>query len=135
LKLLIANLQTRAENIQEARAGTVFSTSYPKNTLLRSNPAISIMTICLLGRGSFHFIPCFSLVWVLWLIYGWQGFIIMTIVCSLYYLQNTWRGTTIVELSALSPFLNLQIDAKLLTRLQMMCDVTIIKLFLQTRHI
>jgi hypothetical protein len=60
-------MQSRVENIQEARAGTVFSTSYPKNTLLHSNPAISIMTICLLGRGSFHFIPCFFLIWVL----GW----------------------------------------------------------------
>jgi len=33
--------------------------------------------ICLLGSLSFHFVPCFSLFWVLWLIYGWQGFIII----------------------------------------------------------
>jgi hypothetical protein len=26
--------------------------------------------ICLLGRGSFRYVPCFPLIWVLWLIYG-----------------------------------------------------------------
>jgi len=31
--------------------------------------------ICLLGHGSFHFVPCFALFGVLWLIYGRQGFI------------------------------------------------------------
>ncbi len=31
--------------------------------------------ICLLGLGSFHFVPCFPLFWVLWLSYGWHGFI------------------------------------------------------------
>jgi hypothetical protein len=31
--------------------------------------------ICLLGCGSFHFVLCFLLFWVLLLIYGWQGFI------------------------------------------------------------
>jgi hypothetical protein len=32
---------------------------------------------CLLGFGSFHFVPCFPpFFWVLWFIYDWQGFII-----------------------------------------------------------
>ncbi len=31
--------------------------------------------ICLLGHGSCHFVPCFALLGVLWLIYGRQGFI------------------------------------------------------------
>jgi hypothetical protein len=74
LKLLIANLQTRAEKNLNARAGTVFFTRYAKNTLLHSNPAISIMTICLLGRGSLHFISCFPLIWVLWLNLWLAGF-------------------------------------------------------------
>jgi hypothetical protein len=59
MKSLIAKLQSRAENIQEARAGTVFSTRYPKNTLLHSNLAISIMTICLLGPA--WVLPFYSL--------------------------------------------------------------------------
>jgi hypothetical protein len=27
--------------------------------------------ICLLDHESFHFVPCFPLIWVLWLIYDW----------------------------------------------------------------
>jgi hypothetical protein len=32
----------------------------------------------LLGRGSFHFLPCIPsfFFWVLWFIYDWHGFII-----------------------------------------------------------
>jgi len=30
----------------------------------------------LLGCGSFHFVPCIPLFWVLWFIYDWQGFMI-----------------------------------------------------------
>jgi hypothetical protein len=41
-------------------------------------------SICLMGSGSFHFVYCFApfffffFLWVLWLIYGWQGFIIIS---------------------------------------------------------
>jgi hypothetical protein len=32
---------------------------------------------CLLGHGSFHFVPCIPrFFWVLWFIFDWQGFII-----------------------------------------------------------
>ncbi len=35
---------------------------------------------CLLGHESFHFVPCIPpfFFWVLWFIYDWQGFIIIS---------------------------------------------------------
>jgi hypothetical protein len=48
-------------------------------------PPLVLWFICLLGHGSFHFVPCLHLFWVLWLINGWVGF---------RHLKDTYKAST-----------------------------------------
>jgi len=53
--------------------------SWQQEGVRKLNGALVVGALrCLLGSGSFHFVPCFPLFWVLWLNYGWQGFIIIS---------------------------------------------------------